>query len=45
MTQLKEIVDEKTGKGTGRFEVKVDFPDTDPIPGIRPICPIRHSRR
>ena len=33
MTRLTEIVDEKTGKGTGRFEVKVDFPDTDPTTG------------
>ena len=33
MTRLTEIVDEKTGKGTGRFEVKVDFPDTDPNTG------------
>ena len=32
MTQLSEITD-ASGKGTGRFEVKVDFPDTDPNTG------------
>ncbi len=32
-TRLVEIVDEKTGKGTGKFEVKVDFPDSDPNTG------------
>ena len=30
MTRLIEITDEKTGKGTGKFKVVVDFPDTDP---------------
>ena len=33
MTRLTEITDAKTGKGTGKFEVKVDFPDTDPNTG------------
>ena len=33
MTRLSEITDTKTGKGTGKFEVKVDFPDTDPNTG------------
>ena len=33
MTQLKPIVDEKTGKETGRFRPVVDFPDTDPETG------------
>ena len=32
MTRLSEITD-ASGKGTGRFEVKVDFPDTDPNTG------------
>jgi hypothetical protein len=35
MTRLVEVMDEKTGKGTGKFEVKVDFPDTDPTTGER----------
>ena len=33
MTRLTEITDEKTGKGTGKFKVVVDFPDTDPNTG------------
>ena len=33
MTRLTEITDEKTGKGTGKFKVMVDFPDTDPNTG------------
>ena len=33
MTRLSEITDPKSGKGTGKFEVKVDFPDTDPTTG------------
>jgi hypothetical protein len=33
MTRLSEITDEKTGKGTGKFKVVVDFPDTDPNTG------------
>jgi hypothetical protein len=33
MTRLIEITDEKTGKGTGKFKVVVDFPDTDPNTG------------
>jgi hypothetical protein len=32
-TRLTEITDEKTGKGTGKFKVVVDFPDTDPNTG------------
>jgi hypothetical protein len=28
-TRLQEIVDEKTGKGTGKFKVLVDLPDLD----------------
>ena len=32
MTRLSEITD-ASGKGTGKFEVKVDFPDTDPNTG------------
>jgi flagellar motor protein MotB len=33
MTRLSESTDEKTGKGTGKFKVVVDFPDTDPTTG------------
>jgi hypothetical protein len=33
LTRLTEITDEKTGKGTGKFKVVVDFPDTDPNTG------------
>ena len=33
MTSLSEIVDEKTGKGTGKFRPTVEFPDTDPNTG------------
>ena len=33
LTRLSEIMDEKTGKGTGKFKVVVDFPDTDPNTG------------
>ncbi len=33
MTSLSEIMDEKTGKGTGRFRPTVEFPDTDPNTG------------
>jgi len=33
VTRLTEITDEKTGKGTGKFKVMVDFPDNDPETG------------
>ena len=33
MTRINEVTDEKTGKGTGKFKVVVDFPDTDPTTG------------
>jgi len=33
LTRLTEITDEKSGKGTGRFKVVVDFPDADPNTG------------
>jgi hypothetical protein len=39
MTKLVEVMDEKTGKGTGKFEVKVDFPDTDPQTGESIVAP------
>jgi hypothetical protein len=29
LTRLTEVTDDKTGKGTGKFKVQVDFPDTD----------------
>ena len=33
LTRLTEVTDEKTGKGTGKFKVMVDFPDNDPETG------------
>jgi hypothetical protein len=33
MTRLTEVMDPKTGKGTGKFEVKVDFADIAPETG------------
>ncbi len=33
MTRITEVSDEKTGKGTGKFKVVVDFPDTDATTG------------
>jgi hypothetical protein len=33
MTRISEELDEKTKKGTGKFKVVVDFPDTDPNTG------------
>ena len=41
MTSLSEIMDEKTGKGTGRFRPTVEFPDTDPNTG-EPIV-VKHT--
>ena len=43
MTRLTEITDEKTGKGTGKFKVVVDFPDTDPNTG-EPTVTLAHAR-
>ncbi len=45
MTRLTEITDEKTGKGTGKFKVVVDFPDTDPNTGEPTVTLIRPRAR
>ena len=33
MTRAEEVVDPKTGKGSGKFRAVVDLPDTDPSTG------------
>jgi hypothetical protein len=39
LTRLTEVTDEKTGKGTGKFKVVVDFPDNDPATGEPIVMP------
>ena len=36
---MTEITDEKTGKGTGKFKVLVDFQDNDPNTGEPTVTP------